>query len=77
VLKCSRIGTVRNDDARDQDRPEISAIRRALAHAGDVGESQLIREGDALPLIVQTDTIGTNHRYEAPGTVRVTMSFPG
>ena len=30
-----------------------------------------------LPLIVSTDTIGTNHRYEEPGTVRVTMSYPG
>jgi hypothetical protein len=29
------------------------------------------------PLIVNTDTIGTGHRYEEPGTVRVTMSFPG
>jgi hypothetical protein len=30
-----------------------------------------------LPLIVNTDTIGTGHRYEEPGTVRGTMSFPG
>ncbi len=30
-----------------------------------------------LPLIVGTDTIGTNHRYEVPGTVRVGMSYPG
>jgi hypothetical protein len=30
-----------------------------------------------LQLIVTTDTIGTNHRYEDPGTVRVSMVFPG
>lgn len=36
-----------------------------------------VRAGNALPLIVSVDTIGTNHRYEAPGTVRVSMSFPG
>jgi hypothetical protein len=30
-----------------------------------------------LPLIVTTETIGTNNRYEAPGTVRATMVYPG
>lgn len=30
-----------------------------------------------LPLIVTTETIGSNNRYEAPGTVRATMVYPG
>ena len=35
-----------------------------------------LRQGNGLPLIVSVSTI-TRHRYEAPGTVEVSMSFPG
>lgn len=35
-----------------------------------------IRQGNGLPLIVSVNTID-RHRYEAPGTVQVSMSFPG
>lgn len=36
-----------------------------------------VRRADGLPLIISTRTIGTNHRYEKPGTVQVSMSYPG
>mgnify|MGYP006879680505 CR=1 FL=1 len=37
----------------------------------------VIRQGTHLPLIVSIRTISSDHRYEAPGTVQVSMSFPG
>lgn len=36
-----------------------------------------IPTASGLPLIVNTGTIGTRHRYEDPGTVTVSMSYPG
>lgn len=30
-----------------------------------------------LPLIIELSTIQNNHRYETPGTVRVSMTYPG
>lgn len=36
-----------------------------------------INTPSGLPLIVSTRTITDNHRYEPPGTVTVSMSFPG
>ncbi len=36
-----------------------------------------MQQGSGLPLIVTVNTIGTNNRYEAPGTVQVSMVFPG
>lgn len=30
-----------------------------------------------LPLIIQLSTIQNNHRYETPGTVQISMSYPG
>ncbi len=36
-----------------------------------------IPTASGLSLIVSVTTIGNNNRYEAPGTVRVSMSFPG
>lgn len=37
----------------------------------------IVRQGENLPLIVTVSSIGTSHRYETPGTVTVTMGFPG
>lgn len=37
----------------------------------------IIQTQGGLPLIVSTNTIGTNNRYETPGTVSVGMTFPG
>ena len=37
----------------------------------------IVRGQGPLPLIISIGTIGTNHRYEQPGTVQVSMTFPG
>ncbi|MEM8802040.1 MAG: hypothetical protein AAGF55_05865 [Pseudomonadota bacterium] len=36
-----------------------------------------VRSANGLPLLIDISTIGNNHRYEAPGTVQVTMVYPG
>ncbi|MGS4945047.1 hypothetical protein ACVDG3_06170 [Meridianimarinicoccus sp. RP-17] len=37
----------------------------------------IVRGAAELPLIITLRTIADNHRYEAPGTVEVSMAFPG
>lgn len=39
--------------------------------------SIMIDTPSGLPLIITTRTITNNHRYEPPGTVEVTMGYPG
>jgi hypothetical protein len=36
----------------------------------------MIETASGLPLILQTFTV-ERHRYEAPGTVQLSMSYPG
>lgn len=36
-----------------------------------------VRSGGSLPLLIDIYTIGNNNRYESPGTVQVSMTYPG
>lgn len=62
---------------------ELSSLVASVLHRDFSGvepqgaDQWFIRNHTGLPLIISTSTIGTNHRYEAPGTVTVGMSFPG
>ena len=40
------------------------------------GQWSIATQG-GLPLLIGTQTIGTNNRFETPGTVSVSMSYPG
>ena len=51
--------------------------RYPQAEIRDANQIVLRRFPGDLPLIISIRTIGTNHRYEIPGTVEVSMSFPG
>jgi hypothetical protein len=68
---------------RHMDQNELSQIvsnRLFQTYPGTRVRDQnqwVVERPGALPLIVTTRTIGDNHRYETPGTVQVTMSYPG
>lgn len=55
-----------------------SAIQQFYPTAQRRGPNQWsISQSGGLPLILSISTIGNNHRYEAPGTVQLSMSYPG
>ena len=47
-----------------------------FAQQRDAANWRLSQNGQ-LPLLLSISTVGNNNRYQAPGTVRVSMSYPG
>jgi hypothetical protein len=62
---------------------ELAAVMRAVVFQSHPGarvrepNQLLIDTPSGLPLIVTTRTVGTNNRYETPGTTTVAMGYPG
>ena len=54
-----------------------ASILRAYPGAEQRGAQEWFIRLGSLPLIVTIGTTGANNQYERPGTVRVTMSYPG